>query len=635
MDQYRSFIHKSRYARWMDKENRRETWEETVTRYIGFWKQRCPQVSEAKFAEIQEAILTHEIMPSMRAMMTAGKALERDHSAGYNCCALAVDHPRAFDETLYLLACGCGVGFSVERQFTNLLPAVSESFHDSDTVITVQDSKLGWAGAFKELISLLFSGEVPTWDMSKVRLAGARLKTFGGRASGPEPLDRLFKYTVALFKKAAGRKLSSLECHDLMCKIADTIVVGGVRRSALISLSNLSDDRMRGAKSGQWWEAHPERALANNSTAYTEKPEIGAFMDEWKALYDSKSGERGIVNRVAAKKAAIAGGRRNPDYDFLVNPCSEIFLRPNGFCNLSEVVIRAEDTLEDLARKVGLAAVLGTMQSTLTDFRYLRSIWKRNAEEERLLGVSLTGIMDHTLMNGSQGTEILEEVLRQLRDHAIEVNAATALTLGINPSVAITTVKPSGTVSQLTDAASGIHPRYSEYYIRTVRGDKKDPLSQMLFAAGVPAEDEARRPNDMWVFSFPQKAPEGAVLRNDRDAIQQLELYKSYKAHWAEHNVSITVYVKEHEWLEVGAWVYRNWDLVGGVSFLPHDEGTTTYVQAPYQEIGKEAYEALVAQMPVIDWDRLKEFEKVDATVGSQTAACSAGGCDLVDIMSS
>jgi len=630
MDQYQSYIHKSRYARWIDKENRRETWDETVNRYMDYFTLKCPQIPSETLTEIEEAILNLEIMPSMRALMTAGKALERDNIAGYNCSFVAVDHPRAFDETLYVLACGTGVGFSVERQFVNQLPVVSEGFHTSATCIEVQDSKCGWASAFKQLISLLYSGEIPTWDMSKVRPAGARLKTFGGRASGPEPLERLFNYTVALFQKAAGRKLNSIECHDLMCSIADTIVVGGVRRSALISLSNLSDDRMRNAKSGQWWETYGVRALANNSVAYTEKPEMGAFMTEWQSLYDSKSGERGIVNRVAAKKAAIATGRRDPNYDFGVNPCSEIFLRPQGLCNLTEVVVRENDTVKDLERKVALATILGTMQSTLTNFRYLRSVWKRNAEEERLLGVSLTGIMDHPLLNGSQGKENLESVLTYLKATSIEVNKFCADLLGIAPSVAITTVKPSGTVSQLVDSASGIHPRYAPYYIRTVRGDKKDPLSQMLYFAGVPAEDEARRPNDMWVFSFPVKSPEGAVLRNDRNALEQLELYKTYKSHWAEHNVSITCYVRESEWLEVGAWVYRDWDNVGGISFLPHDESTTTYVQAPYQEVSKEVYETLKSKMPVINWENLKNYEYNDQTTGTQELACKGGACELV-----
>jgi ribonucleoside-diphosphate reductase alpha chain len=628
--QYQQFIHLSRYARWQEASKRRETWDETADRYVDYIAKKCPQVPTEVIEEIRGAIKSHQIMPSMRALMTAGKALDRDNAAGYNCGFLAVDHPRAFDEALYLLACGVGVGFSVERQFVNQLPTVSETFHTSSNVITVGDSKIGWATALKELISLLYVGEVPTYDTSKVRAAGARLKTFGGRASGPEPLEQLFKYTIALFRRAAGRRLTSIECHDLMCKIADTIVVGGVRRSALISLSNLSDDRMRNAKSGQWWEAHPERALANNSVAYTERPEIGAFMGEWKSLYDSKSGERGVVNRGAAKRAAIANGRRDPNYDFGTNPCGEIFLRPNGFCNLTEVVIRAGDDMVSLRNKIRLATILGTMQSTLTDFRYLRSVWKKNAEDERLLGVSLTGIMDNSTMNGSAGMEQLEGSLVLLRNHAIAVNKDYAQLLGINQSTAVTTVKPSGTVSQLVDSASGIHPRYSEYYIRTVRGDKKDPLSQMMFMSGIPAEDEARRPDDMWVFSFPQKSPKGAILRNDRTALEQLDLYLAYKRSWAEHNVSITCYVKEAEWLEVGAWVYRHWDLVGGVSFLPHDEGTTSYVQAPYQEVTKDAYEALLAKMPDLNWDLLKEYEKIDSTTGSHDLACAAGGCEIV-----
>lgn len=627
MTPYQEFIHKSRYARWIEKEGRRENWDETVDRYINFFKEKCPQVDSSMFSELREAILNLEIMPSMRALMTAGKALDRDHVAGYNCSFVAVDNPRAFDETLYVLACGSGVGFSVERQFVNQLPVISDSFSPSSTVIEVADSKIGWATAFRELIALLYAGKIPKWDVSKVRPAGARLKTFGGRASGPEPLERLFKFTISLFQNASGRKLRSIECHDLMCSIADTIVVGGVRRSALLSLSNLSDDRMRHAKSGQWWDTNPVRALANNSVAFTEKPDMGAFMQEWGALYASKSGERGIINREAAKRAAVATGRRDPAFDFGVNPCAEIFLRPQGFCNLTEVVIRKDDTTENISRKVRLATILGTLQSTLTNFRYVRNVWKRNAEEERLLGVSMTGIMDNSLTNGEQDMDALAVWLNIWRKEAIEVNAEYAAMLGINPSAAITTVKPSGTVSQLVDSASGIHPRYSDYYVRTVRGDKKDPLSQMLYYTGVPAEDEARRPDDMWVFAFPVKSPEGAITRNDRSAIEQLELYKTYKKNWAEHNVSITVYVRENEWMTVGAWVYENWDHVGGISFLPHSDHS--YVQAPYTEIDSYEYDDLVKEMPKINWDLLKEYEREDATTGTQELSCKGGACEV------
>jgi ribonucleoside-diphosphate reductase alpha chain len=564
--------------------------------------------------------------------MTAGPALERDNMAGYNCSFVAIDHPRAFDEIMYILMCGTGVGFSVERQFVNQLPTVAEEFHNTDTKIIVPDSKQGWASSFRELVSLLYSGRVPQWDVSKVRKAGAKLKTFGGRASGPEPLVDLFKFTINTFKKAAGRRLSSLECHDIVCKTAEIVVVGGVRRSALISLSNLTDERLRGAKTGQWWETEGQRALANNSAAYTEKPDIGVFMVEWHSLYASKSGERGIFNRVAATKKARETGRRDwQDWQFGVNPCGEIILRPQGLCNLTEAVARADDTFETMKEKVEIAAILGTYQSTLTDFRYVRNVWRKNAEEERLLGVSITGIMDSPLLNGyGESKEVLEGILIKLKEHVINVNKKWADKLGINPSVATTTNKPSGTVSQFVDSGSGMHTRYSDFYIRTVRADKKDPLSIMLFEAGVPCEDDVTKPDNVWVFSFPQKSPKGSITRNQMTAIQQLEHYLMYQQNWCEHNPSITIYVREHEWLEVGAWVYKNFDYIGGVSFLPHSDHI--YKQAPYQEISEEEYNAAVAAFPKIDWSRLPEYEKEDSTNNSHDLACSGGVCELVDI---
>jgi len=627
LDPYQSFIHKSRYARWVDSKNRRETWEETVSRYVEFFSKKCPQIDAATMEEVREAILNLEVLPSMRALMTAGKALERDNVAGYGCAYAAVDHPRIFDEIMYILMNGTGVGFSVDRAAVNQMPPVPDEFFKTDTTIVVKDSKIGWASSFRELISLLYAGQIPTWDVSQVRPAGARLKTFGGRASGPEPLVKLFKFVIEVFQKAAGRKLTSLECHDICCKIADVVVVGGVRRSALLSLSNLSDDRMRGAKSGQWWLLNPQRGLANNSAIYTEKPEPGIFMKEWLSLYESKSGERGIFNRMSAKRSATLSGRRDPNHDFGANPCVEINLRPNQFCNLTEVVIRPWDTVESLAKKIRIATIMGTMQATLTNFRYLRAIWKKNVEEERLLGVSLTGIADNTLTNGKQGHDVLADALDTLKTYAIEVNAEFAALLGINPAAAITTVKPSGTGSQLVDSGSGIHAWHSAEFIRRVRGDKKDPLSKMLFMEGIPAEDDAMKPNDMWVFSFPRKAPEDAVLRNDRTALEQLEMYLTYKENWTDHNVSITVSVRENEWLAVGAWVYDHFDQVGGISFLPYDGGS--YVQAPYEEITKAQYEALLAKMPVIDWDRLPLYETEDGTTSSHELACAAGGCEL------
>lgn len=622
--QLQQYIHLSRYARWLDKENRRETWEETVSRYTDFFAGRFPGLYPAD--RINESIRTLRTMPSMRALMTAGPALAKDEMAGFNCSYVAIDHVRAFDEILYILMCGTGVGFSVERQFINNLPTVSEDFHQSDTLITVRDSKIGWASAFRELIAMLYNGQIPKWDVSKVRPAGAKLKTFGGRASGPKPLVDLFNFAVDLFKKAAGRKLTSIECHDLVCKIADIVVVGGVRRSALISLSNLSDDRMRVAKSGRWWETEPQRALANNSAAYTERPDMEIFLKEWQSLIESKSGERGIFNRVAAKKKAAEFGRRDPNHEFGTNPCGEIILRPSGLCNLTEVVIRAGDTLEDLMDKVEVATIMGTFQSTLTNYRYVRNVWKRNAEEERLLGVSMTGIMDHEVL--SKPSEQAAQWLTQLREHAVKVNAEWAEKLGINPSVAITTVKPSGTVSQLVDSASGIHPRYSKYYVRRVRADKKDPLAQFMRAEGFPVEDCVMKPDTTDVFSFPVRGPEHAVFRNDMSAIQQLEHYLMFKRFWCEHNPSITVYVRDHEWLAVGDWVYNHFDDIGGVSFLPHTDHV--YQQAPYTECSAEEYEALVAKMPTVEWSKLQEFEKEDSTTSTKELACTAGSCEII-----
>lgn len=569
----------------------------------------------------------------MRALMTAGLALERDNMAGFNCSYIAIDHPRAFDEVMYILMCGTGVGFSVERQYVNQLPTVSDEFHGADTVIVVPDSRVGWASSFRDLISLLYSGRVPTWDLSRLRPAGAPLKTFGGRSSGPTPLHELFAFTVNLFKKAAGRRLNSLECHDLVCKIADIVVVGGVRRSALISLSNLSDDRLRTAKSGQWWVDNVQRALANNSAAYSEKPEIGVFMKEWHSLYESKSGERGIFNRVAARNKAAENGRRETEgHDFGTNPCGEIILRPGGLCNLSEVVVRSGDSFEDLRRKVEIATIIGTFQSTLTDFRYVRSLWKRNAEEERLLGVSFTGIMDHPVLSGAEDSfwetgEPLPHSLEELKKHAIRVNADWADRLGIARSAAITTVKPSGTVSQLVDSASGIHPRNYPYYLRTVRQDKKDPVSLLLREAGVYVEDDVTKPDSTDVFYFPAKSPDGALTTKDVSAIDQLSHYLTFRTYWCEHNPSITIYVREAEWLDVSAWVYKHFDQLGGVSFLPLNDHV--YKQAPYQEISKEEFEEWEKKTPVIDWERLGDLETRDNTTIQPELACSAGVCEI------
>ena len=648
---YQEFIHLSRYSRWLPEEERRETWNETVVRYFDFFTEHLKNTYDYKISkplreELEEAVLTTAIMPSMRCLMTAGEALNRENIAGYNCSYLAIDRVQSFDELLYILMNGTGVGFSVERQYISQLPVIAEDFNETETTISVADSKLGWARGFKELVGMLYVGQIPRWDLSKVRPAGAPLKTFGGRASGPEPLETLFNFTVNMFKNACGRKLSSIECHDIVCKIAEIVVVGGVRRSALISLSNVSDDRMRASKHGQWWIDNPQRALANISACYTEKPDIGVFMDEWKALYDSKSGERGIFNRVSAVKISEKSGRRNTeDYEFGTNPCSEIILRNREFCNLSEVVVRSTDTRESLLKKVRLATILGTFQSTLVNFKYISSTWKRNCEEERLLGVSLTGIMDCNLTNGNQyfrtnGKEVefdgtrtdLPRLLEELREESIKTNAEFAKKIGINQSVALTCIKPSGTVSQLVDAASGIHARHNPYYIRTVRGDKKDPLTKMMKDAGFPVEDDIMNPSHTAVFSFPMKADKESIFRNDMSAIEQLELWLIYQNHWCEHKPSVTISVKEEEWLEVGAWVYKHFDVMSGVSFLPFSEHV--YKQAPYQDIKKEEYEKLFSLMPKnVDWSILSEYEKTDMTTGSQELACTGGVCEVVDLV--
>jgi ribonucleoside-triphosphate reductase (thioredoxin) len=623
---YQSFIHKSRYAKYFDGKGR-ENWDETVERYMDNVV-RPAAGDDSYINQIRDAILSLEIMPSMRAMMTAGPALERDNTAGYNCSYLPVDDPKSFDEAMYILLCGTGVGFSVERQHITKLPEVPELF-ESDTTVVVKDSKEGWAKAFRQVLALLWAGEIPKWDVTKVRPAGARLKTFGGRASGPAPLVELFNFAVTTFKGAQGRKLSSIECHDLMCFIGQIVVVGGVRRSAMISLSNLSDDRMRHAKSGQWWETAAHRALANNSVSYTEKPDVETFMREWTALVESKSGERGVFNREASKKQAEKFGRRDSNYDFGTNPCSEIILRPYQFCNLTECVVRATDSIDDLERKVKLATILGTIQSSFTKFPYLRKVWQKNTEEERLLGVSLTGIMDNPLMTSAN--KGLEKTLEHLRSVAVATNNEWAERLGIPASAAITCVKPSGTVSQLVDSASGIHARHSPYYIRTVRGDNKDPLTQFMIDQGIPNEPCVFKGDTTTVFSFPVKSPDNAVTRNDMTAIEQLETWLTYQRHWCEHKPSVTISVRDSEWLDVGAFVYKHFDEMSGVSFLPHSDHT--YQQAPYQDCTEGQYEELLEFMPErIDWAKLSEYEQEDNTAAMQTLACSGDACEIVDL---
>ncbi len=625
---YQQYIYLSRYSRWLWEKNRRETWPETVARYFDFFEDHLLENNKYKLPvklrkELEDSILNLHTMPSMRCLMTAGEALKRENIAGYNCSYVTVDNPRSFDEILYILMNGTGVGFSVERQYINQLPAVAEEFFDTDTTIVVSDSKLGWAKAFKELIQLLYSGQVPRWDLSRIRPGGAALKTFGGRASGPEPLEDLFHFCVRMFTNAPGRKLTSLECHDIVCKVADVVVVGGVRRAALISLSNLSDDRMRMAKSGQWWEENMQRSLANNSAAYTEKPDIGIFMEEWLSLYNSKSGERGIFNRQAAVKQAGKAGKREVDHDFGVNPCGEIILRPRGFCNLSEVVVRPNDTEEILTQKVKVAAILGTFQSTLTDFRYISRKWQENAEEERLLGVSITGIMSNKLLYDTKSD--LAGLQQRLLQHVIETNKEYAKKLGINQATATTCVKPSGTVSQLVNCPPGIHCDHSQYYIRTVRGDNKDPLTKFLQEIGVPNEPDVTKPHHTTVFSFPIETG-NSTYKHDMSAIEQLELWLVYQQNWCEHNPSITVTVKENEWLDVGAWVYNNFDNACGLTFLPATDHI--YRQAPYQECNKKTYTEMVKKMPTeIDWSELSKYENTDTTEGSQELACTSGQC--------
>ena len=623
---YQSFIHKSRYAKYFDGKGR-ESWGETVERYMDNVVRKVAG-NDTYINQIRDAIVGLEIMPSMRAMMTSGPALDRDNTAGYNCSYLPVDDPKSFDEAMFILLCGTGVGFSVERQFVQKLPEIPE-LYESDTMIVVKDSKEGWAKGFRQLLALLWAGEIPKWDVSEVRPAGARLKTFGGRASGPAPLIELFNFSVQTFKNAQGRRLTSMECHDLMCFIGQIVVVGGVRRSAMISLSNLSDDRMRHAKSGQWWETAAHRALANNSVSYTEKPDIETFMREWLSLVESKSGERGVFNREASKKQAAKYGRRDPEHEFGTNPCSEIILRPYQFCNLTEVVVRATDTYDTLEHKVKLATILGTVQSSFTKFPYLRKVWQRNTEEERLLGVSLTGIMDNPLM--TMKNKGLDSTLSKLREVAVATNAEWAERLGINASVSITCVKPSGTVSQLVDSASGIHARHSPYYIRTVRGDNKDPLTQFMMDQGIPNEPCVFKGDTTTVFSFPVMSPHRAVTRNDMSAIEQLEMWLIYQRYWCEHKPSVTISVRDDEWLAVGAFVYEHFDEMSGVSFLPHSDHT--YQQAPYQDCTKEEYRALLKSMPKqIDWDSLSEYEQEDNTVAMQTMACSGDVCEIVDL---
>lgn len=632
IDPYRSFIAKSRYSRWIEEENRRETWLETVNRFVSFMRttEAGKKLHSEEWVEIHKAILNHEVMPSMRGLMTAGKALERENLAQFNCSFIAIDDVRAFDEALYVLMNGVGLGFSVESQYVSQLPVVNEHFEHTSTTIVVEDSKAGWARAFRELLAMLYAGQIPTIDVSKVRPAGARLKTFGGRASGPQPLVDLFDFAIEMFLGAAGRKLTPIEAHDLMCKVGDVVVVGGVRRSALISQSDLHDYEMSKAKSGAWWETTGYRRLANNSAVYYKKPSIGEFLSEWGNLYESRSGERGIINMEGLRGSNLAP-RRDLSLVQGLNPCAEILLRSKQLCNLTEVIVSADDTLESLKRKVRIASTLGTIQSSLTNFKYLRKIWRDNCEEERLLGVSLTGQFGHTVLSGGEGLTALATWLDEIRETAIDTNADVAKLVGVSVSTAITTVKPSGTVSQLTASSSGMHPWHATRYFRTVRADNKDPMTEFLKDVGIYNEPDVMAPETTTVFYFPVAAPDNAITRESLTAVEHLEVWKVYKTNWTEHNPSVTINVKEDEWIEVANWVYKNWEFVGGISFLPYDNGT--YKQAPYQEVSEKEWNELAAKTPVaIDWSWLSDYEHEDTTSGSQTLACTANHCEVVSV---
>lgn len=630
MSPYNTYIAKSRYARYLDDKGRREHWPETVARYFDFMKKHLKKnhdydLTDDLRTKLETAVVNLDVVPSMRSIMTAGDALERQNIAGYNCSYLPIDDPKAFDEAMYILLCGTGVGFSVEQKYVSKLPEIPCKLYDSESVVVVKDSKEGWAKALRQVISLLYAGEAPKWDTSSVRPAGTRLKTFGGRASGPQPLEELFKYVVSKFKGASGRKLTSLEAHDILCKIGEVVVVGGVRRSAMISLSDLGDDRMAHAKAGNWWDGNGQRALANNSAVYEVKPDVGQFMREWSSIYESHSGERGIFNRYASELQAAKNGRRKLGQEWGTNPCSEIILRPYQFCNLSSVIVRSDDTVDRLRDKIAMATILGTFQSTMTHFPYLRKVWQTNTEEERLLGVSMTGILDNKLMNNPDDPN-LPALLESLKDVAVSTNAEFADAIGINRSVAITAIKPEGTVSQLTSTASGIHPQHSQYFIRRVRSDNKDPLTNFLKSQGFPSEPCVMKPDSTTVFSFPMQVDKDAVFREDLDAIQHLKLWLIFQRHYCEHKPSVTISVQEHEWPKVGAWVWENFDEITGVSFLPMDGGT--YRQAPYETIDKETYDKMASEMPVgIDWDKF--IENTDNVEGAQTLACTAGGCEI------
>lgn len=621
------FIYYRTYSRWIEREGRRETWVETVDRYMNFMKENLgDKLTAEEYNELREGILWQEAMPSMRLMWSAGSAAARCHATAYNCSYIAPSKLEDFSEIMYLSMSGTGVGFSVESQTIGQLPIIKKQSGKVLPTYVIEDSKEGWADALKTGLKTWYNGKDIKFDYSGLRPAGARLKTMGGRSSGPEPLRSLLDFARAKIFSRQGKRLSNIDAHDIICKTGEVVVMGGVRRSALISLSDLDDMEMRNAKTGQFYLTEPQRQMANNSAAYNEKPTSTQFIEEWLALAKSGAGERGIFNRGSLKQQLPRRRWDKFEEDWAssgVNPCGEINLKSKEFCNLTEVVARAEDIEESLIRKIRLATILGTYQSTLTDFKYLSKEWKKNCEEERLLGVSVTGQWDCPALRN-------EKTFSKLREAAIEVNKEYAKRFGINQSAAITCVKPSGTVSQLVDAASGMHPRHSGYYIRRVRISATDSLFQMLKEQKFPYHPEVGQTIDSastYVLEFPVKAPSNSKFRNDMDAIEQLEYWKMVKENFTEHNPSVTISVGDNEWIVAANWLYENWDILGGLSFLPREDHV--YKLAPYEEIDEERYSELAAKLPEIDFSRIVIYEEDDETQGARELACASGVCEI------
>jgi len=617
------FVYIRTYSRWIEEKKRRETWEETVDRFMNFIvKERVDKIPNKVLKKIKEKILNFEVMPSMRAMWSAGNAAKNENVSMYNCAFTAVDKPEAFAESLYILMCGTGLGYSVEKEIIEQFPTIPKIEIDKKETIVIEDSRKGWADSLKYLVNSLFEGKDIDFDYSQLRPKGARLITMGGRSSGPAPLINLHQYIRETFFKAQGRKLTPIECSDIMNQIADSVVVGGVRRSSQISLSDLEDEEMRNAKI---WPFPPRRSMSNNSAIYRIKPKAVEFLKEWASLAISGTGERGIFNIETAQKNCPE--RRKGKYIQGVNPCGEVNLRNKQFCNLSEVVITENDDFDTLLDKVETATWLGVIQSTFTDFPYLSKEWKKNCEEERLLGVSLTGQMDNPIILSVEILKALKRKAQKIAEHASKI-------MEINNPTAITLVKPSGTVSQLVDSSSGIHTRYAKYYIRRYRISSTDPLLKMIKDQGITVkpengqEDLKENEISTYVISFPIKSPENAVTRNNLSAIEQLEWYKKIQTNYCEHNASMTVYVKDEEWFEVGNWVYKNWNIVNGISFLPYDGGK--YKQAPYEEITEEQYNKLIKSFKTIDYSQLSKYELEDNTEGAKMYNCSGDKCEIV-----